>query len=295
VDLDLADTLVFLGFAWGLLKLIRGALLGPGHPLFALGVVVAAGLQQGFTTVLAPTVLGVALALIYAACLLRSVEPRQVGIPGLVVAAILSVLSSLVLIAGARHLDMVWTWTPAVAAGLVGVAHLIASFLMPTAAMTLHAPVRHPGLCVMSRGIGPLRNIHFWHRSQRWARDLCVYDPASPGTNIGEGLTVTSPLDAVVERCGSDGLLGEHVLLRDTAASRYVLIAHLQAGSTTVRPGNPVAAGDPLGHLGNTGNSSEPHVHLQVQDGPDFGAAKTLPFAFADVPTDPVATDPSAG
>lgn len=283
VHLDLVDTLVLLGFIWGLVKLICGSLLGTGHPLAALGVVVAAGLHHDFTTILTPTPLGLALALVYAACLLRSVEPRQVGIPGLVVAVILATLSALCLIAGATYLDTAWTVIPASAAGSVGVVYLIASFLPPKTKVRLRSPVRHAGLCIMSRGIGPLKNIHFWHRSQRWARDLCVYDPASPGTNVGEGLPVTSPLDAVVERCGSDGLLGEHVLLRGReTGSHYVLIAHLQAGSTEVTTGAAITAGAALGRLGNTGNSTEPHVHLQVQNGPDFGAAKTLPFTFTD-------------
>jgi murein DD-endopeptidase MepM/ murein hydrolase activator NlpD len=50
----------------------------------------------------------------------------------------------------------------------------------------------------------------------------------------------------------------------------YSLYAHLQPGSARVRPGQPVHAGDVLGKCGNSGNSSEPHLHFQLQDGASF-------------------------
>lgn len=50
----------------------------------------------------------------------------------------------------------------------------------------------------------------------------------------------------------------------------YSLYAHLQPGSPRVRPGQRVRAGDVLGKCGNSGNSSEPHLHFQLQDGASF-------------------------
>jgi hypothetical protein len=55
---------------------------------------------------------------------------------------------------------------------------------------------------------------------------------------------------------------GNHVWLRRD--SLYVLLAHLKAGSVQVAPGEPVRPGQPLAAVGNTGNTSEPHLHLHA-------------------------------
>ncbi|ANJ28120.1 M23 family metallopeptidase [Agromyces aureus] len=65
------------------------------------------------------------------------------------------------------------------------------------------------------------------------------------------------------EKIGS--ILGNHVLLR---------------GEVAVAPGQRVAAGDVLGRVGHTGNSTSPHLHLQLMDSPDLMTASGLPCAF---------------
>ena len=44
--------------------------------------------------------------------------------------------------------------------------------------------------------------------------------------------------------------------------------------------GQPVSRGDQLARCGNSGNSTEPHVHLQVTDSITFPGARGLPFVF---------------
>jgi hypothetical protein len=61
---------------------------------------------------------------------------------------------------------------------------------------------------------------------------------------------------------------------------RYAFYAHLKTGSVKVRPGDQLSTGQVLGNLGNTGNSSAPHLHFHVMDGPDFLKADGLPFVF---------------
>ncbi len=60
----------------------------------------------------------------------------------------------------------------------------------------------------------------------------------------------------------------------------FVLVAHLRRGSILVRPGDSVRVGDLLGACGNSGNSTEPHVHLQATDGIDQASARGIPIAF---------------
>jgi hypothetical protein len=58
------------------------------------------------------------------------------------------------------------------------------------------------------------------------------------------------------------------------------LYAHLRQGSVRVRAGQHVAAGEPLGRVGNSGNSTMPHLHFHLMDGPDPLTARGLPCAF---------------
>lgn len=84
--------------------------------------------------------------------------------------------------------------------------------------------------------------------------------------------TCALPVDAEVLRCGdglNDGELnpakpaGNHVVLG--AGSEEILIAHLKKGSVAVTAGQRVQAGQLLGVVGNSGNSTEPHLHIHAQ------------------------------
>lgn len=58
--------------------------------------------------------------------------------------------------------------------------------------------------------------------------------------------------------------------------------AHLERNSVTVRPGDRVEAGVQIARCGNSGNSSEPHLHFQIMDRPWPTFAAGLPFRFTD-------------
>ncbi|MGB5952137.1 MAG: M23 family metallopeptidase [Ornithinimicrobium sp.] len=60
----------------------------------------------------------------------------------------------------------------------------------------------------------------------------------------------------------------------------YVALAHLQYRSISSAIGDVVRPGQQLGACGNSGKSTEPHVHVQVMDGPDPMAAQGVPIAF---------------
>lgn len=72
---------------------------------------------------------------------------------------------------------------------------------------------------------------------------------------------------------------GNSVVL-DIGGGNYVLYAHMQPGSVTVRSGANVKRGDVLGKVGNTGNSQAPHLHLHVMDGPSPLASNGVPYVF---------------
>ncbi|KOG86213.1 murein hydrolase activator EnvC family protein [Streptomyces varsoviensis] len=81
---------------------------------------------------------------------------------------------------------------------------------------------------------------------------------------------------------GAGKLVGNHLVL-DLGGGTYAMYAHLQRGSLTVREGETVRAGQPVARCGNSGNSSEPHVHFQLMDGPDLDTARGIPFRWHGV------------
>lgn len=81
-------------------------------------------------------------------------------------------------------------------------------------------------------------------------------------------------------RAGVAAIAGNHVVIAAAANGPFVLLAHLRRGSIQVRAGQPVKSGDPIGQCGNSGNSTEPHVHVQATDSTDWDRARGLPLAF---------------
>ncbi len=72
---------------------------------------------------------------------------------------------------------------------------------------------------------------------------------------------------------------GNHVTVR-LASDRFAIYAHLQTGSARVKVGDRVKEGDVLGLLGGSGNSTAPHLHFSIQDGPDALTSDSLPFVI---------------
>ncbi len=163
-------------------------------------------------------------------------------------------------------------------------------------------------------GPDELHNYHVVFRSQRHAIDFVIWRDGSTftgdGTHVedyyvygqpilapaaGEVIAVVNDLPNVEPQVGSDtvNLAGNHVMLK-VAEGEYLLIAHMMPGSIVVEVGDQVAAGQLIGQVGNSGNTSEPHIHIHLQDQPDLyvfddagqiiglnGDATGLPLPFA--------------
>lgn len=76
---------------------------------------------------------------------------------------------------------------------------------------------------------------------------------------------------------GPGSIVGNHVVL-DLGDGTYAMYAHLRNGSLRVREGEKVHAGQQIAECGNSGNSTEPHVHFQLMDDPDLDVAVGIPF-----------------
>lgn len=81
---------------------------------------------------------------------------------------------------------------------------------------------------------------------------------------------------------GAGAIVGNHVVL-DLGDGTYAMYGHLRHGSLRVRAGEAVRAGQPLAECGNSGNSTEPHVHFQLMDDPDLDVAAGIPFTWRGI------------
>ncbi|MBO1751932.1 M23 family metallopeptidase [Actinotalea sp. BY-33] len=85
--------------------------------------------------------------------------------------------------------------------------------------------------------------------------------------------------EGMVRELGGPGpVLGNHVVLR-LADGTHAVYAHLRRGSLEVSTGQEVRAGQVIARCGNSGNSSEPHLHVQRCDAARVSRAVGLPWA----------------
>jgi len=79
-------------------------------------------------------------------------------------------------------------------------------------------------------------------------------------------------------------MCGNHVVIR-LDSGECVFLGHLQRGSVRVAAGRRVKEGQILGKVGNSGNTSGPHLHIEVLDAPpDLDSVLSLQFAQSGVP-----------
>jgi hypothetical protein len=76
-------------------------------------------------------------------------------------------------------------------------------------------------------------------------------------------------------------LYGNYVVI-DHGTGEFSLIAHLNQGSVKVKVGEVLSAGQLIGRTGNSGMSTEPHVHYHLMDHADWHKAQGLPAQFSN-------------
>ena len=134
-----------------------------------------------------------------------------------------------------------------------------------------------------------------------------LFRPEPPERFAGFGRPVLAPVDGVVVSAYDDALdhrsfrglpsvgyaltqrrrasagwvelAGNHVMV-ETPEGTVVALCHLQHQSVPVRPGQRVRVGEVLGRCGNSGNSTEPHLHLQAVDRSEVLHARAVPVTF---------------
>ena len=74
--------------------------------------------------------------------------------------------------------------------------------------------------------------------------------------------------------------IGGNMMVVDIGEGDFAFYAHLQRGSLKAKLGDKVKSGQVLGLLGNTGNSTAPHLHFHLMDGKSPLNANGLPYVF---------------
>lgn len=72
---------------------------------------------------------------------------------------------------------------------------------------------------------------------------------------------------------------GNYIMIKHPYGE-YSTICHFEPGSIRFQVGDVVACGDILGKVGNSGHTEGPHLHFQVQNGPDFVHSIGVPITF---------------
>ncbi|MFE4692958.1 M23 family metallopeptidase [Streptomyces sp. NPDC056749] len=101
--------------------------------------------------------------------------------------------------------------------------------------------------------------------------------------NSGPALAYLMVLESSLrDMAGARRIVGNHVVL-DLGDGVHAAYAHIRRGSLQVKAGDTVREGQVLARCGNSGNSTEPHVHFQLMDHPDLDVARGIPFTWRGV------------
>lgn len=173
--------------------------------------------------------------------------------------------------------------------GLMGTAGLIP----PRDTVSLQFPLDERAFVIGQGGGSLALNAHHESVSQAWAVDIVALTAAGrnrSGLIGGErrkedyaiwDAPVSAPCEGEVvwARDGLEDVDGGQRSAETPAGNAVALdcgevtvfLAHLRQGSVLVSEGQFLSPGSPIGRVGNSGNTSEPHLHIHAEDGPFKG------------------------
>ena len=107
---------------------------------------------------------------------------------------------------------------------------------------------------------------------------------AKDGLPDNEKLLQSPPLSrGRVNRWGFEqAAAGNFVVLRH-GGNEFSLLAHCSNGSIEVKQGDRVKQGQRIARIGNSGNSTGPHLHYHLMEGPDLLLSRSIPVQFSNL------------
>ena len=160
--------------------------------------------------------------------------------------------------------------------------YALKGYMKPDKALNLEFPLKQGMFCIIQGGNSRLINHHNSVKTQKYGLDVVLINKFGSRTNkifpekLNEfniySIPVYSPCSGVVIRVvdfHSDEQLGtrntqnpggNYVAVCDE--NRVIILAHLQKNSISVKEGDIIHVGDFIGKVGNSGNTTEPHLHI---------------------------------
>lgn len=144
------------------------------------------------------------------------------------------------------------------------------------------------------------QNYHVEYPDQCWAYDLLLVkdgktfsgDSTKKENYYCYGLKVVAPAKGKITEAydkdpempigalgGGKDPHGNHITI-EVAPHEYLILCHLQPGSVKVNVGDSVAEGQELALIGNSGNTSEPHLHIHLQNSKLLSISEGIPLYF---------------
>ncbi|MCX9099071.1 M23 family metallopeptidase [Bacillus cereus group sp. MYBK226-2] len=124
-------------------------------------------------------------------------------------------------------------------------------------------------------------NYHVTKPNERWAYDILIPPAEVKSSKLKDygiyGAKVMAPASGTVVSINNDekdlvpgsddfqSMAGNHIYLRLDETGTFLVLAHLKKGSIKVKEGQHVNEGEFLAQVGNSGSSSEPHLHIHHQ------------------------------
>lgn len=124
-------------------------------------------------------------------------------------------------------------------------------------------------------------NYHVTKPNERWAYDILIPPAEVKSSKLKDygiyGAKVMAPASGTVVSINNDekdlvpgsddfqSMAGNHIYLRLDETGTLLVLAHLKKGSIKVKEGQHVNEGEFLAQVGNSGSSSEPHLHIHHQ------------------------------
>ncbi len=142
-------------------------------------------------------------------------------------------------------------------------------------------------------------NYHVFAPDQRWAYDFIITKNSKSYKNSGKKLEdyycynqpIFAPANGIVKYIENNirdkqinekednSVFGNRIII-EIAENQFLFICHFKYKSIKLKVGDKISQGELLGRVGNSGNSSEPHIHIHLQDSIRDYLAESIPFYF---------------